>query len=75
MELKKEFIKLSKDLVYETYLKIVYDVKDYDDITRNKMLDEIIKEYRQSNFLYHICTDKELAFLNYVKSNKLKKKI
>lgn len=74
MELKKEFIKLPKDLVYETYLKIVYDVKDYDDITRNKMLDEIIKEYRQSNFLYHICTDKELAFLNYVKSNKLSKK-
>lgn len=71
MKLKDEYLKLSKEMLYETYLKIVYKPKDYDNITRNKMLEEIIKEYDQENYLYHICTRKELDFLKYISKNKL----
>lgn len=71
MKLKDEYLKLPKEMLYETYLKIVYKSKDYDNITRNKMLEEIIKEYNQENYLYHICTRKELDFLKYISKNKL----
>ena len=50
MKLKDEFIKLPKLLLYETYLRIVYDPKDYDRISRKKMLEEIIKEYNQEDY-------------------------
>ena len=71
MKLKDEYIKLPKDMLYETYLKIVYREKDYDNITRNKMIEEIIKEYKQDNYLYNICTEKELKFLKYANNKKL----
>lgn len=71
MKIKDEYLKLPKDILYETYLKIVYNTKDYDNVTRNKMLEEIIKEYNQENFLYHICTKKELDFLKYISKNRL----
>ena len=58
MKLKEEYSEQPKELLYEIYLKIVYKAKDYDDITRNKMLEEIIKEYNQEDYLYHICTKK-----------------
>lgn len=71
MKLKDEYWKLPKEMLYETYLRIVYKPKDYNNITRNKMLEEIIKEYNQENYLYHICTRKELDFLKYISKNKL----
>ncbi len=71
MKLKDEYIKLPKGMLYETYLKIVYNPKDYDNITRSKMLEEIIKEYNQNEYLYHICTRKELDFLKYIRNRKL----
>lgn len=74
MKLKDEFIKLPKEMVYDMYLSIVYDCKDYDNITRGQMLDAILQEYQQENYLYFICTEKELAFLKYVQNNKLNKK-
>lgn len=74
MKLKEELVKFPKEILYETYLKIVYDYKYYDNITRNKMLDEIIKEYNQPNFTYHMCTAKELDFLKYAINKKITKK-
>ena len=71
MKLKDEYIKLPKEMLYETYLKIVYNPKDYDNITRSKMLEEIIKEYNQNEYLYHICTRKELEFLKYIRNKEL----
>lgn len=71
MELKKEFVKLPKDMVYDMYISLVYEFKDYDDISRSKMLDSIIKEYNQENYLYHICTTKELDFLKKFYNKKL----
>lgn len=71
MELKKEFGRLPKDMVYDMYLSLVYDCKDYDSITRSKMLDSIIKEYSQKHYLYHICTGKELDFLKKFNNKQL----
>ena len=72
MKLKEVLIKEAKEDVYDLYCSIVYDVEDYDDITRGKMLDLIIKEYQQKEYLYHICTTKELDFLKDFLSNSLK---
>lgn len=74
MKLKEEFIKLPKETLYETYLSIVYNSKDYEKITRSQMLESIIKEYKQKCYLYHICTKKELDFLKYSINKKLTKK-
>lgn len=73
MKLKDEYKKLPKDLVYDMYESLVYKVKYYDNITRDKMLDSIISEYKQEGYLYHICTERELLFLKYIKDNKLTK--
>lgn len=71
MKLKDKYINLPKEMLYETYLKIVYRAKDYDNITRSKMIEEIVKEYKQENYLYYICTEKELKFLKYANNKKL----
>lgn len=64
MKLKQEFIKLDKPFVYDQYIRIIYDYKDYDDITRAKMLDEVIKYYNEDyRSMLEICTMKELHFL------------
>lgn len=74
MKLKEEFIKMPKEFVYKMYDSLVYDTQEYDKITRSKMLDEIIKEYNQENYLYFICTKKELDFLKYAQNKKLNQK-
>ena len=71
MKIKNEFLNLPKELLYETYLKIVYNPEEYDKITRSKMIEEIIKEYKQENYLYHICTTKELDFLKNMRNKQL----
>ena len=73
MKIKDEFKRLPKDLVYDIYITLVYNVKEYDKITRTKMLDEIIEEYKSEDYLYYICTKKELEFLKYASNKKLNK--
>lgn len=72
MKLKEEFVRSSKEFVYEMYLSLVYDPKDYEKITRSKMLDAIIEEYSQPGYLYYICTERELQFLKWMKTRKKK---
>ena len=71
MKLKEQLANFSKPMMYDRYLSIVYDNKEYESITKNKMIDKIINEYSQKDFLYHICTKKELEFLDLVYHNKL----
>lgn len=66
MKLKDIYSRLNKDTVYDYYLSICYDTKNYDNITRNKMIDSILKQYEYKNYLYQICTEKELIFLEKV---------
>lgn len=70
--------KFYKEDVYETYLRIVYDIEDYEEITRKKMLSQIVETYHQDKFMYYMCTKRELDFIKkfYKKSlneNDLKK--
>lgn len=74
MKLKEGYVNFKKEELYVMYEKIVYKTKDYENITRSKMLDEILKEYNQNNFLYEICTYKELDFLIKLKENKITEK-
>ncbi len=73
MKLKDEYKKMPKELVYDMYNSLVYDIKYYDSITRDKMLDSIISEYKQEGYLYRICTERELLFLKYIQDNELTK--
>ena len=71
MKVLDEFKKYPKEMVYDMYYAICYDTKEYDKITRSMMLESIIKEYSQEDFLFSICTYKELEFLKYVNTNKV----
>ena len=58
--------------VYETYLRIVYDYEDYEEITRKEMLSQIVEMYHQEKFMYYICTKRELEFINKFYNKQLK---
>lgn len=74
MKLKEVYAKLKKEELYFMYERIVYKTKDYENITRSKMLDEILKEMSKKDFVYQLCTYKELDFLIKLKDKKINKK-
>ena len=63
---------LSKEFVFDTYIRIVYDYIDYEEITRKEMLKEIVDMYHDENFMYYICTQRELEFIEKFYSKKIK---
>lgn len=63
-----------KELVYDRYMRIVYNIKDYDNISRKKMAEEIIKEYSQKGFMYEMCTTREINFLKYATKHEITSK-
>lgn len=71
MKLKDMYKNLDKDTIYDYYSAICYQTKNYDNISRNKMIDSILKQYEYKNYLYHICTEKELIFLDKILKNKI----
>lgn len=58
--------------VYETYIRIVYDYEDYEEITRKEMLSQIIEMYHQEKYMYYMCTKRELEFMNKFYKKELK---
>lgn len=52
-----------KEYVYEQYSRIVDKFKNYDRITKKKMIEDVYKVYNDSNNIIDICTTKELRFL------------
>ena len=58
-----------KEYVYKVYIQTVEEIKEYDKITKTKMLEEIYKVYK--NNIKDICTKKELEYLKKVLGNKL----
>ncbi len=60
-----------KEYVYEQYTRIVNDFKDYDRISKVKMLDAIYKVYDKEENIIDICTTRELKYLKMVLENKL----
>lgn len=63
-----------KEYVHEQYSRIVEHFKDYDKITKKKMLESIYKVYNDSNNIIDICTTRELKYLKMLldKRNNLK---
>ena len=71
MKMYDEIKYYKKEHVYEYYTRIVENFKDYDKITRGKMLDEIYAVYSDYNNIIDICTTRELKYLKMVLDNKL----
>ena len=59
----------TKEEVFESYFRIMNEFKDYDKITKNKMLSEIYKVYSDYNNIIEICTTKELKYLEMIINN------
>lgn len=60
-----------KEFIYEQYTRIVENFKDYEKISKTKMLDEIYKIYDNPENIIDICTTRELKYLKMVLKNKL----
>lgn len=71
MKMYEEINGFKKEYVYERYTRIVHDFKDYDKITKVKMLDAIYDVYSNYNNIIDICTTRELKYLKMVLDNKL----
>ena len=62
-----------KDYVFENYTRIVEKFKEYEKITKVKMLDEIYKVYDNPDNIIDICTTRELQYLEKVLNGKIQK--
>lgn len=71
MKMYEEIKHFKKEYVYERYTRIVNNFKDYDKITKVKMLDAIYDVYSDYNNIIDICTTRELKYLKMVLNNKL----
>ena len=56
MKMFEEIKDFRKEYVYEQYTRIVEDFKEYDKITKTKMLEAIYKVYEDSYNIIDICT-------------------
>lgn len=75
MKMLEEVKHLRKEFVYEQYTRIVPDFKDYEKITKTKMMEAIYKIYSDYNNIINICTTRELKYLRKVLNGKTNKKI
>lgn len=71
MKMREKINNYNKYFVYEQYTRITENYKEYDKITRTKMLDEIYRVYSNYQNIIEICTARELKFLKLVLDNKL----
>lgn len=63
LRLSDEIKSYNKDDVYDRYTRIIEDSKEYDKISKTKMLDDIYKLYSDIDVIINICTEKELRYL------------
>ena len=55
-----------KDAIYNMYVRIVKSFKEYEQISRKKMIEEVYKIYEDYNNIIDICTLRELKYLKQV---------
>ena len=72
MKLREVLGKYSKDEVYDLYMAICYSNKGYEKITKGKMIEEIIKQFQAENYLYNLCTKRELDCLKKIKNRQIR---
>lgn len=63
MKVLEEVKYFRKEALHEKYTKIVHHWKDYDKITRQKMMEAILAVYNDYHNIIDICTTRELKFL------------
>ncbi len=63
MKMKEEVKYLRKDCVFENYTRIIEKFKDYDKISKVKIIDEVYKDYQTIQPIIDICTVRELKYL------------
>lgn len=68
----EEIKNYKKEYVYEQYTRIVEKPKDYEKITKTKMLEAIYNVYSNYNNVIDICTTRELKYLKMVLDNNLR---
>lgn len=69
--MNKEYLKeFTKEDIYNVYRALNVRIKNYDKITRNKMLEVIESEYEDYHNIISICTLKELTFLKKLVTKK-----
>ena len=66
MKLMEEIKYMYKEHVFDVYTRIVSEFKDYEKISRPKMLESIYKVYEEPYNIIDICTERELKFLQLV---------
>ena len=71
MKLKEVINIYRKDAIFENYTRIINDFKDYEKISRNKIVDEIIKLYSDYNVIIDLCSNDELKLLKKILNNKI----
>ena len=71
MKMYEEIKNYNKSYVYEQYQRIVEEPKDYEKITRVKMLEAIFEIYKNPDNIIDICTTRELKCLKRVMDNPL----
>lgn len=77
MQTKKMYERINwykKEYVHNQYARIIPDFKDYEKISRKKMLEEIYDLYRDYNVILDICTTRELKFLEMLLYSKCDEK-
>lgn len=62
-----------KDYIHDYYTRVIPNFKDYDKISRVKMVDEVYKEYSNYHNIIDICTVRELKYLQKVIDSKIDK--
>ena len=71
MKLLEKIKDYQKDAIYSMYVRIVKQFKEYEQISRKKMIEEVYKLYEDYNNIIDICTLRELKYLEHVvKENK-----
>ena len=58
MKMLERIKNYKKEYVYKVYIQTVEEIKEYDKITKTKMLEEIYKVYK--NNIKDICTKKRI---------------
>ncbi len=66
MKIMDEIKYYNKEFVFEQYTRIILDYKDYEKITKVKMLEEIYKIYSDYKNIIEICTTRELKYLKMI---------
>lgn len=66
MKLYDEIKYFRKDYVYEQYVRIVDEFKDYEKITKVKMIKAIYDVYSEPDNIINLCTTRELKYLKKI---------